>query len=187
MKDDELLARVERAQRGDTQSFGLVWRALNPSVTRYLRVIVGNAAEDVASETWIAAIRGIDRFRGSGTSFRSWLFSIARSKAADWRRKQARRPQSAGDEGLDRVRATDDPAARALEGISTDAALAIVGSLPPNQAEVVALRVIAGLDVAQVADILGKRPGAVRVLAHRGLQTLAARLDDPKRAREVTP
>jgi RNA polymerase sigma-70 factor (ECF subfamily) len=76
-----------------------------------------------------------------------------------------------------------DAADAALETLSTEAALALIASLAPDQAEVVALRVVANLDVAQVAKIVGKRPGAVRVLCHRGLRRLAERLD--REAREV--
>jgi RNA polymerase sigma-70 factor, ECF subfamily len=64
-----------------------------------------------------------------------------------------------------------------VEGLSTRAALAVIGQLPHDQAEVVLLRVVAGLGVEQVARLLGKRPGAVRVLAHRGLRRLAERLN----------
>jgi len=67
-------------------------------------------------------------------------------------------------------------AVAALDNLSTEAALALIASLPRGQAEVIVLRVVAGLDVGQVARIVGKRPGAVRVAAHRGLRALAARL-----------
>ena len=69
--------------------------------------------------------------------------------------------------------AADDPAAAALESLATERALALIAQLPPDQAEVVMLRVVAGLDVARVATIVGKRPGTVRVLGHRGLRRLA--------------
>jgi RNA polymerase sigma-70 factor (ECF subfamily) len=82
--------------------------------------------------------------------------------------------------------APDDPAAAALEAQSTRAALTLIAELPGDQAEVVALRVLADLDVAEVARIVGKRPGTVRVLAHRGLRRLAARLESAGLARAVT-
>ena len=79
--------------------------------------------------------------------------------------------------------AADDTADAALEAVSTAEALALLARLPPDQAEVVALRVIAGLDVAHVAEITGRRPGTVRVLAHRGLRWLAAELAPSAAAR----
>ena len=83
------------------------------------------------------------------------------------------------------IAAGEDPGDAAVATIATEAALALVASLPPDQAEAVALRAIAGLDVAQVAAIMQKRPGTVRVLAHRGLRELARRLSEERRA--VTP
>jgi RNA polymerase sigma-70 factor, ECF subfamily len=61
---------------------------------------------------------------------------------------------------------------------STDAAVALIGNLPEDQAEVLLLRIVADLDVATVAEILGKRPGTVRVLAHRWLKRLAQQLEE---------
>jgi RNA polymerase sigma-70 factor (ECF subfamily) len=64
----------------------------------------------------------------------------------------------------------------ALEHLGTAAAVELIAALPPDQADAVALRFIADLDVATVAKMMGRRPGAVRVLTHRGLRTLADRL-----------
>jgi len=70
----------------------------------------------------------------------------------------------------------DDPAADVLAGLSTEASVRLVSELPPEQAEAVLLRVMAGLDTERVAQIMGKQPGNVRVLSHRGLRSLARRL-----------
>lgn len=69
-----------------------------------------------------------------------------------------------------------DAEAAAEENIGTDAALELIGSLPPDQAEVVLLSVVVGFDSASVAEVLGKRAGTVRVLSHRGLKRLSAML-----------
>ena len=66
-----------------------------------------------------------------------------------------------------------DAADEALETVSTQAAMTLIKSLPPEQAEIIMLRVVAGLDTGDVARIVGKAPGAVRVAAHRGLRRLA--------------
>jgi RNA polymerase sigma-70 factor (ECF subfamily) len=104
---------------------------------------------------------------------------MARRRVIDRRRYDTRHPElpTADTERLDRP-AADDTAAKALEGISTEAALAFIATLPGDQAEIIILRVVAGLDAAHVARIVGKSPGAVRVAAHRGLRTLTARLAD---------
>jgi RNA polymerase sigma-70 factor (ECF subfamily) len=69
--------------------------------------------------------------------------------------------------------ASPDAEVEALDRLGTGWALEIIASLPRDQAEAVMLRVVAGLDVAQTAQVLGKRPGAVRIAAMRGLRRLA--------------
>jgi RNA polymerase sigma-70 factor, ECF subfamily len=76
---------------------------------------------------------------------------------------------------LDRP-AADDTVTAALEYISTETALALIATLPRDQAEIIVLRVVVGLDASAVAQIVGKSPGAVRVAAHRGLRTLRERV-----------
>jgi len=168
---------MRAAARGDETAFARLWRDSHPPLLRYLRVAAGEAAEDVASEVWLDVSRRLARFRGGEGEFRAWLFTTARRRVIDLRRHAARHPvlltQDPGE--LDRA-APDDTAGAALERMSTDAALDLIATLPPEQAEIIVLRAIAGLDVAQVARITGKRPGAVRVAAHRGLRALAARL-----------
>jgi len=180
-------AVLAAAQGGDEQAFAVLWRDLQPAVLRYLRVAAPAAAEDLAADTWISVIRGLARFRGNERDFRAWVFTVARHRAMDWRRQAARRPVlSLPVELLAERPAPDDPAEAVLEAQSTRAALALLAELPADQAEVVALRVLGGLGVAEVARITGKRPGAVRVLAHRGLRRLARRLEAAGLARGVT-
>jgi RNA polymerase sigma-70 factor (ECF subfamily) len=165
------------AVNGDEIAFARLWRDNQPPLLRYLRVVSGDNPEDVASEVWLEVARALGRFRGGEGEFRAWLFTLARRRVIDQRRYQARRPVVlTGDpDDLDR-RAGDDTAATALEKLSTDAALELISTLPREQAEIIVLRVIACLEVAQVAELVGKKPGAVRVAAHRGLRTLATRL-----------
>lgn len=176
------------AQHGDERAFALLWRDLQPAVLRYLRVAAPAAAEDLAADTWMSVIRGLDRFRGDEPGFRALVFTAARHRALDWRRQASRTPFTAVPvETVEDRPAPDDPAEAVLEAQSTRAALALIAELPRSQAEVVALRMVAGLDVAQVASIVGKRPGAVRTLTHRGLRRLAERLAAADPARRVTP
>jgi RNA polymerase sigma-70 factor, ECF subfamily len=170
-------AVLDAATSGDERAFAILWRDLQPALLRYLRVVAQAASEDLASETWLEVARGLGRFEGNETGFRSWVFTVARHRMLDWRRREARHPTTPmpPDEVPERP-GPGDAADTVLEAISTRAALALIAELPHDQAEVVTLRVVAGLDVAQVARIVGKRPGAVRVLAHRGLRRLAERL-----------
>jgi RNA polymerase sigma-70 factor, ECF subfamily len=181
-------AMLTAAAGGDEDAFGVLWHDLQPRLVRYFSVIAPGAAEDLASETWLAVIRGIDRFQGDEAAFRAWVFTIARHKARDWWRRAARKPvQGLPETGLAEPPAPDDPAATVLEDASTRAALALIATLPVGQAEAVVLRVVAGLEVKQVAEIMDKRPNTVRVLTHRGLRRLAERLgaDRGPRARRA--
>jgi RNA polymerase sigma-70 factor (ECF subfamily) len=163
----DLSHALTAARNGDPHGFAQLWRGLQPALLRYLRVVVGDHAEDAASETWLQVIRDLDRFRGDLGAFRGWLFRIARHRALDLRR----RPRLTAAPSLDLV--APDAATVALEGESTEWALGLIATLPLDQAEAVMLRIVAGLDVATTADILGKRPGAIRVATMRGLRRLA--------------
>jgi RNA polymerase sigma-70 factor (ECF subfamily) len=172
--DDELAGALAAAIAGDETGFAVLWRMLQPRVLRYLRVMVGEAAEDVASETWLQAARDIHRFDGDPPAFRGWLFRIARHRAIDDRRRVTRRPEEPAHSFDDQAIAARDAASEVLERSDTSWALDLVATLPRDQAEAVMLRVVAGLDVAGAAQVLGKRPGAVRVATMRGLRKLAA-------------
>ena len=168
---------MRAAARGDETAFARLWRDNQPQLLRYLRVVTGEAADDVASEVWLEVSRRLERFRGGEGEFRAWLFTTARRRVIDLHRYAARHPMLLTDDPreLDR-RAPDDTADAALERMSTGAALDLIARLPREQAEIIVLRAIAGLDATQVARIVGKRPGTVRSAAHRGLRTLASML-----------
>ena len=176
-----LAEALERAQRGDTDAFRALYRDTQPRLLRYLRALVGDDAEDVASETWLQISRDLASFHGDGDGFRGWAATIARHRALDHLRRAARRPPPilVPAEDLAGLAARDDTAATALDAVATDAAVRLITSLPPDQAEAVLLRAVLGLDAATAAKVLGKRPGAVRTAAYRGLRTLARHLDQP--------
>src|SRR6266511_3515892 len=144
---------------GDEQCFAVIWRDLQPALLRYLRVVARGAGDDIASETWLDVVQTIGRFKGDEPGFRAWVFTIARHRALDWQRRSIR--QHAAPVPADLLAhhaADDDPAAAALETLSTEAALALLAGLPQAQAEVVLLRVVAGLAVAQVLAVAAAPP-----------------------------
>ena len=81
---------LSAAARGDEEAFARLWHDLQPRVLRYFAVVSPAAAEDLASETWLGVVRGIERFRGTEPAFRAWVFTIARHEALDWWRRAAR-------------------------------------------------------------------------------------------------
>jgi RNA polymerase sigma-70 factor (ECF subfamily) len=173
--DAELTAAVLAAQDGDDNAFRTVYRAVQPRLLGYIRTLVGEPdAEDVASEAWLQIARDLDRFSGDADRFRGWAARIARNRALDHIRMRGRRPAVGGDETeLTGKAAEADTADEALEALSTDRTMALIAQLPQDQAEAVVLRVVVGLDAKSAARTLGKRPGAVRTAAHRGLKRLA--------------
>ncbi len=170
---------IADAGRGDELAFARLYGDVQPQLLRYLRVVARSDAEDIASETWCRVVRGLRSFSGDEAGFRSWVFTIARRQAIDWHRYEARRPSvSTAPEELRSAVAAAGTEEQVLEQLGSTRALEWIATLPADQAEVVLLRAVVGLDVARVAEVVGKRPGTVRVLAHRGLRALAARLED---------
>ncbi len=161
---------------GDEAGFLELWRNFQPRLLRFLRVVGCDDPDDVASETWLQVVRDLHKFSGGQDEFRRWIFKIGRNRAVDAARARSRRPVTQVAIGLDIL--ADDKLVedQVLEGISVQGAVALLARLSPDQAEAVALRVIAGLETPDVARILGKSAGAVRIALHRGLKTLA---DDP--------
>jgi RNA polymerase sigma-70 factor (ECF subfamily) len=171
---DSLGITLASAQAGDEVAFTRLFREFNPQILRYLRHQVIDVADDLASETWLAAAKGFRQFQGNEGDFRAWLFSIARRRVIDHRRRQSRRPRLVHLEAhVERAARSGEVEADVLESMSAQEAIdALVAGLPGDQAEVVLLRVVADLSVAEVARILGHTPAWVRVTQHRALRRL---------------
>jgi RNA polymerase sigma-70 factor, ECF subfamily len=186
-EDAELGDALVRAQRGDAEAFRLLYRDLQPRLLRYLHALASQAgsgatdAEDIASETWLQVTRDLASFTGTYDGFRGWVTTIARHRALDHLRRTSRRPAlSVPADDLVTWAATGetaDTAARALDAVATRDAIALIATLPPDQAEAVLLRAVLGLDAATAGEVLGKRSGAIRTAASRGLRTLQKKLD----------
>jgi RNA polymerase sigma-70 factor (ECF subfamily) len=178
---DELDQLVAAARSGGGWAFGRLWEQLAPSVAAYLRGRGVRDADDVTSEVFLAAFRGIGRFQGDGVAFRSWLFTIAHHKGVDVRRRPASREvlvdavaaASSHGVGTDRARSAEDVA---MEQIAGDRALRQLARLTDDQRAVLLLRVVADLSLAETAEVLGKPVGAVKALQHRALARLRADL-----------
>jgi RNA polymerase sigma-70 factor (ECF subfamily) len=182
---DDLSRELAAARAGDEQAFRVVYRTVAPGLLRYLRVLVGDDAEDVASETWLQIARDLATFGGDGEKFRGWAATVARHRALDHLRARRRRPVAdVPVDALESLAGGHDTAALALEAVSTEAAIALIATLPRDQAEAVLLRAVLGLDAEAAGRVLGKRAGAVRTAAHRGLRRLAEQLDTASRAQE---
>jgi len=182
---DQFPGILTAAQDGGEWAVAVLYRWLHPAVIGYLRARAGDDAEDLASETWLAVARALPTFSGDEGAFRSWVFTIAHRRLVDHHRATARRPRTrsltpAEGDGHDspvELPGEDDPAGDVVAAIAGEEAVRrIVALLPADQAEIVLLRVVAGLPVEEVAAATGRKAGTVRVLQHRALRRLADRL-----------
>jgi RNA polymerase sigma-70 factor (ECF subfamily) len=173
---DELL---EAARSGQEAAVTALYRRVTPRLLRYLRARVPDEADDLCSDVWMVLSRRLPEFVGSEGEWWALVFTVSRRAVNDhWKRRGRRRTDAVDAETFVSMASASDPEADGVASLSSQAAVALVNELlSPDQAEVVLLRVVAGLDVDEVAAILGKRPGTVRVLQHRALKRLATHFD----------
>jgi RNA polymerase sigma-70 factor (ECF subfamily) len=166
---------ADRSAAGAT-TFEQLYRAISPRLHRFVRRAEPSEADDISAEVWLSMIRYLPWFRGDAAGFEALVFTIARRRIVDHRRRRARRrtepvsidslPEQAGDE---------EPELQAIDQLCTRAALhELIRLLPAAQVDVVVLRVVHGLPVERVAAMLGRSAGNVRILQHRALKRLRA-------------
>jgi RNA polymerase sigma-70 factor (ECF subfamily) len=161
-------AVLAAAQVGDEGAIARLYRAYNPLLLRFLGGTAPAAKEDLAQEVWLAVAPALSSFEGDEGQFRAWIFTIARRRAIDHWRLSRRRPEQVAHNPADL------PQAEQPDHLVIQAAIAeLTAGLTAEQTDVVLLRVVAGLSVEKVAAIVGKSPGAVRVIQHRALRRLA--------------
>jgi RNA polymerase sigma-70 factor (ECF subfamily) len=178
-------AMVRDARAGDTHALGRLYDTYRDRVVRFATGRLGDAekAEDVTSETFESVLRNLGSYR-PGTDFEAWLFTIAHRRVADHFRRRSRRREVELDET---VHPTGRGGRAALPGrlpavagpeeavLAAERRAEVAGAfrrLRADQQEVLALRVLGGLSAVQVAEVLGKSEGAVRVAQHRALRSL---------------
>lgn len=174
---DPDLADVLAAQ-GDRAAFDVLYR-------RYLDRVYGYAfyqlrdhhdAEDATERTFLAALRALPEFRHEGATFRAWLFRIAHNTIINARRSRFRRRTEPLPDGLDRIAPNADPAGLVVEADEARRVLRAVAELPDDRRQVVLLRFVDGLSSREIGQVMDRSEGAARVLLHRALRDLAARL-----------
>lgn len=168
-EDDRALAR--RATH-DRAAFALLYRRYVVPVYRYcgIRLASHEAAEDATADIFARAFAGLGGYRGD-RPFRAWLFAIAHNTVANAHRARARRP-SLPLAAADLVADVDpSPEERVLAREAREDVRALLDHLPQGQREVVALR-LAGLTGVEVAQALGRSPGAVKIAQIRAYARL---------------
>jgi RNA polymerase sigma factor (sigma-70 family) len=172
---DEVLAAAQRNERWALEH---IYRVLGGVVTGYLRSQGAVEPEDLTSEVFVAVLRNLGRFRGDEAGFRAWVFTIAHRRLLDERRWQARHPAVALDGDREaHLPAADDVAEAALASLAVARVRDLCGRLAPDQRDVLLLRLVGRFTVDEVADLLGKSPGAVKALQRRGFRAVARLLE----------
>jgi RNA polymerase sigma-70 factor (ECF subfamily) len=175
---DEFRRVLAAAQAGEEWALTWLFRSLQPAVLRYITARAPWDAEDVAAQVWLEIARALPTFEGDEQRFRAFVFTVAHRRMLNSRRDRARRRVDTVAT-LAEVCAGDDPAAEVAARLDGDRlARRVVEILPKAHAEIVLLRVVAGLTAEEVAQIVGKRSEHVRVIQHRALRRLAEEFRD---------
>jgi RNA polymerase sigma factor (sigma-70 family) len=173
--------RLARAREGDPVAWSDLYHGVAPLVIGYLRAQRLPDPEDVAGEVMLEVVRGIERFRGDAAGFRSWVLTIAHHRLLDSRRRQTRRPSTPrSPDDLDAPPATDDVEAEVIADLGFGRLEPALAELTDEQRNVLLLRVIGDLSIAEVARIVDKRPGAVKQLQRRATASMRRHLDTPR-------
>jgi RNA polymerase sigma-70 factor (ECF subfamily) len=179
---DAFPAVLLAAQTGARWACTNLWVDYAPAVAAFLRARGSLEPDDLTSEVFLAVFDRLDRFRGDEAAFRSFVFTIAYRRLTDELRRRSRHgvhEEWSDEHDPRRSRSAEDEAVSSLGDAATQA---LLDGLAPDQRSVMLLRIVADLTVEQVAEVLGKRPGAVKALQRRALESLRKKL-----ARTRTP
>lgn len=167
-------ARLAAAQGGDADSFEQLYRERYQRVLAFARVRGAPDPEGLAQEVFLSVYRRLAAFQGNEPQFNAWVFRIARNKLIDDARSRARRPVESFDSTpLEHEAAANDVEREVSDRLATESLLERLDQLTADQRDVVLLRVVADLTIPAIADVLGKRPGAVKALQRRAFRTIA--------------
>lgn len=190
-RSDKVEDLVDRAKAGDTDAFAGLYDRYLDVVFRYISYRVGTRplAEDLTSETFLRALRGMGGFTWQGRDFGAWLITIARNLIADhYKSSRYRLEITIADMATSDVVRTESsqesaesPEGAVLRSFTNAALLTAVKQLNPSQQECLVLRFLQGLTVAETAKIMGKNEGAIKTLQYRAVRTLAQLLPEGTR------
>jgi RNA polymerase sigma factor (sigma-70 family) len=150
-----------------------LYEAVAPQLTRYLRARGVPEPDDVVGETFVKVVRFIEGFEGDEAAFRTWVFAIGRNLVIDDLRKRSRRPvEPVADTQLLQAAPRGDVEDDAIRDLATAHVEEVLADLSIDQRDVLLLRILGGLTIAEIALVLGKKEGAVKMLQARGLAAI---------------
>jgi RNA polymerase sigma-70 factor (ECF subfamily) len=168
---------IDAAREGASWAFESIFRSLSPLVRGYLQVQGAAEPEDLTSDVFVAVLRNVHRFDGDEHGFRSWVLTIAHRRLLDERRRAGRRPQPEQLAAEPGVLSPHDVESTVESSLGAERVLGLCERLSPDQRDVVVLRLLAQLPIDEVAEVVGKTPGAVKALQHRGVRAIARMLE----------
>lgn len=168
-----------RAAQGDRRAFDRLYRRYLDRVYSYAFYQLGDhhEAEDATERTFLAALRGLDRFSDQGATFRAWLFRIAHNTIANAHRSRHRRRTQPITDADHPAAPGADPAGVVVRADAGRALRDAVARLPDDRRQVVVLRFVDELSAREIGAVLDRSEGAVRVLLHRALRDLGRELE----------
>lgn len=176
---------VDRAIQGEASAFGLLYDRYQPALYRFIYLKVGHReeAEDLTHQVFLSAWQNIERFKDEGLPISSWLYRIARNRIIDHYRtkKTTYEFDEAADEALQRLEDVGDDTARKM---ALEEAYRALRKLPQEQQDILLMRFVEELTVPEIAAVLGKNQGTVRVLQHRALKSLKKALEQKRHEEE---
>lgn len=149
-----------------------IYRAYSPAVLRYLRGHGAKEPEDLLGEVFVQVVRGIGGFEGDEREFRAWVFMIAHNRLVDVWRKAGRNRVDLDPEALLAGAGAGDSESEAIRRLSDRRVIDILNRLSQGQRDVLYLRMFGQLTIDEIAQVVGKRPGAVKALQSRGLAAI---------------
>jgi len=154
-----------------------LWTTWSPRVAGYLRARGSRDPEDLTSEVFLTVFSKLPSFVGDEQAFKAFVFTLAHRRLVDELRARSRRGthvEWTSEDDRRHFESAEDDALRSIGG--TDA-MTLLDGLSGDQRDVLVLRIFADLTIDQIAELLGKRPGAVKALQRRGLESLRKRLN----------
>jgi len=174
---EPFLRILNAARAGGDWAWTELYQAVAPQLLRYLRARGVTDPEDVVGETFLRVARAADGFQGDGGEFRAWIFTIGRNVAIDAARHRARRPEESRED-LTAIGPSGDVETDALTALLRADIERLLSSLTEDQRDVLLLRFLADLSFTEIAEIVGKREGAIRMIQSRALATLRSNLSE---------
>lgn len=168
--DGQLDDLVVAARAGGGWAFGRIWQSLAPKVCGYVRARGAQDPEDLTSEVFLQAFRGLPAFDGDGAAFKRWLFTIAHHRLVDDLRVRARRLEDVGLPPEHEPGPAPSAEEAALGHLLPEHLHALVAALTPDQREVLLLRALGDLSVEEMAVVTGRSETATRSLLRRAAE-----------------